>query len=461
LSACAGRSARSPTSGPATRATSASCASRPRSVKTLSLVAGDSSSLGSANIKHAQKQKLIRQLRRLDADAVVLDLGGDTTFNTLDFFLRADDRLVVTTPDPASVLDAYNFIKVGLLRALGHWVTGPREDFALGAEDLLKHFAEGGRNLPGFLADLEAADRKAATAVAGVLAAVRPKLVLNLSDPADGKAVIERIRQVCRQHLRIDVDLCHLVPIDPEIPRATRQISNVIGARNQGRGSQAIWALAQTLAAALPRPPARKPERVEARTTFFQPPATFAALTGLLDGVAQRALAGRRDVDAWCLAGQGGEGPYSLAIALDEAIGRRPRPGYHVWVTGGSTAELERARRGVYARPLIDGVRGDTLRTYFGPGPSAGVATLREAIRQRVTFFETGQDAPPISGPFDLVLVPLAAEALPSLWAGPLGRSLPTHVRPGGLLVVPHWPHPDLPLAGFRAAAEGIFLREG
>jgi MinD-like ATPase involved in chromosome partitioning or flagellar assembly len=71
---------------------------------------------GAANPKHSQKQKLIRNLQKADFDVVVLDLGAGTSFNTLDLFLSARVHLVVTTPEPTAVQNAYGFIKCAAQR---------------------------------------------------------------------------------------------------------------------------------------------------------------------------------------------------------------------------------------------------------------------------------------------------------------------------------------------------------
>jgi flagellar biosynthesis protein FlhG len=87
-------------------------------VERLSLVAGDAEVLGSGNPQHAQKLKLIRHLRRLDCDVVIIDLGAGTTFNTLDLWLAADLQLVVATPEPTAVQNCFAFIKAATLRDL-------------------------------------------------------------------------------------------------------------------------------------------------------------------------------------------------------------------------------------------------------------------------------------------------------------------------------------------------------
>jgi MinD-like ATPase involved in chromosome partitioning or flagellar assembly len=82
----------------------------------LSLAFSRGDAIGAANPKHSQKQKLLRHLAKVAADVVVIDLGAGTGFNTLDLFLAARVRLVVTTPEPTSVQNAYGFIKCAAAR---------------------------------------------------------------------------------------------------------------------------------------------------------------------------------------------------------------------------------------------------------------------------------------------------------------------------------------------------------
>jgi len=86
--------------------------------KNLRLLAGASDVLSLANPHFSQKVKLISHLTRLDADYVVLDLGAGTSFNVLDFFLIADKKIVVVTPEPTSIQNAYIFVRNAVYRKL-------------------------------------------------------------------------------------------------------------------------------------------------------------------------------------------------------------------------------------------------------------------------------------------------------------------------------------------------------
>ncbi len=90
----------------------------PTGITNLQLIPGTSASPGSANINHGQKQKLLRQIRNLDTEVVILDCGAGAAFNTLDFFIAADTRVVVVTPQLTSIQNAYGFLKGAVHRSL-------------------------------------------------------------------------------------------------------------------------------------------------------------------------------------------------------------------------------------------------------------------------------------------------------------------------------------------------------
>jgi flagellar biosynthesis protein FlhG len=98
-------------------------------VENLKLICGADDLLGLANPKSTQKTRVFNQLKKLEADIVLLDLGGGSSFTTLDFFLYAQNKIVVTTPQVTSIQNAYGFIKASLYRSL--YEAFSKEDEAL------------------------------------------------------------------------------------------------------------------------------------------------------------------------------------------------------------------------------------------------------------------------------------------------------------------------------------------
>jgi flagellar biosynthesis protein FlhG len=84
----------------------------------LRILSGASDILSLANLKYAQKTKIIQGIFQLDADHVVMDLGAGTSYNVLDFFLIAHRKVVVLTPQPVSIQNAYAFVRNAVFRKL-------------------------------------------------------------------------------------------------------------------------------------------------------------------------------------------------------------------------------------------------------------------------------------------------------------------------------------------------------
>ena len=87
-------------------------------VDNLRLIIGAGEILSMANPKYAQKIKIMRAINKLNSEHVVLDLGAGNSFNTLDFYLMADQKILILTPQPTSIQNAYAFIRSAVYRRL-------------------------------------------------------------------------------------------------------------------------------------------------------------------------------------------------------------------------------------------------------------------------------------------------------------------------------------------------------
>lgn len=83
----------------------------PTPIENLSIISGAQDDVGIANLKQMHKAKILSKIRELDADYIMLDLGAGTTFNTLDFFISADQGILTALPEPTSIENTYRFIK--------------------------------------------------------------------------------------------------------------------------------------------------------------------------------------------------------------------------------------------------------------------------------------------------------------------------------------------------------------
>jgi flagellar biosynthesis protein FlhG len=94
-----------------------------------------------ANLYHAQKVKLIKGIKALSFDFVILDLGAGTNFNTLDFFLMSNKGIFICTPEPTSIENSFRFIQAVYLRRLKQIIK------INSFQKIMKHTAPGSGNI--------------------------------------------------------------------------------------------------------------------------------------------------------------------------------------------------------------------------------------------------------------------------------------------------------------------------
>jgi flagellar biosynthesis protein FlhG len=84
----------------------------------VQLICGAAGTTGFANIEYNEKLKVIRHLRQLMTDFVIVDIGAGSSFNEVDLFNAGDVQIVVANPEPTSIQECYNFLKVAVFRLL-------------------------------------------------------------------------------------------------------------------------------------------------------------------------------------------------------------------------------------------------------------------------------------------------------------------------------------------------------
>jgi flagellar biosynthesis protein FlhG len=79
----------------------------------ISIVAGASGFSKIANLTEDERQNFIDELNTLSsADIIIIDTSAGVSSNVLDFIAAADDAVIITTPEPTAITDAYGIIKI-------------------------------------------------------------------------------------------------------------------------------------------------------------------------------------------------------------------------------------------------------------------------------------------------------------------------------------------------------------
>ena len=79
----------------------------------ISIVAGALGISQVANLSENERHNFIDELNTLSfADIIIIDTSAGVSSNVLDFIAAADDAIIITTPEPTAITDAYGIIKI-------------------------------------------------------------------------------------------------------------------------------------------------------------------------------------------------------------------------------------------------------------------------------------------------------------------------------------------------------------
>ena len=79
----------------------------------IRIVAGASGFFKIANLDDEERTDFINELSALSsADVIIIDTSAGVSSNVLAFIAAADEALIVTTPEPTAITDAYGIIKI-------------------------------------------------------------------------------------------------------------------------------------------------------------------------------------------------------------------------------------------------------------------------------------------------------------------------------------------------------------
>jgi flagellar biosynthesis protein FlhG len=215
----------------------------------LKLIGGDSSRLGSENLPYSQKRKIMRHLREMEGDYLILDLGGNSSYNALDFFLFADLKIVISGTEPASILDSYSFVKVSVYRLLERFFSEHKS-----FKDLSQKIKNGSLgqskdlSLDSIFKEVRERDASAHSKLKDRYDRFCVSLVVNMAENRKDFQIAESMQRVLKEKCFLNVGILGTMPFDKLARRAARSFTPIIVEYPRSQPSKAIH---QMLAAIL------------------------------------------------------------------------------------------------------------------------------------------------------------------------------------------------------------------
>jgi len=207
----------------------------------LTLIPGTGDTLATANMPYAKKKRLIRHLKSLETDIIIVDIGAGTSYHALDFFLMADHHVTVATPDPTSVLDLYRFIKLAAIRrVLSLFLARDAMADALSDRDFC--------SVEEVLEVAGQTDAAGRTLAETTLRAFHLALILNRLS-GRSHVNVAALKKLLTEYIGGHLTLLGEIPNDPTMERAVRSYLPVVDCEPDAPAAVALVAIADTLLA--------------------------------------------------------------------------------------------------------------------------------------------------------------------------------------------------------------------
>ena len=194
--------------------------------KDLRLISGAEFLPGMANPAHWMKMKIMRHIKALPADVIIIDLGAGVHFNTLDFFSMANRGIIITAAEPGAVMNAYSFIKGAFFRKLQNVFRHHTTIGSIIDAESKKTEDETEFTLNWLRTRINTHAQDMLPIIQEIERDFNPALVANRIPEGSTPVLIKNLLDLCRD--KIGVSLDHVGNI-PDIPEMARHLLNIPG----------------------------------------------------------------------------------------------------------------------------------------------------------------------------------------------------------------------------------------
>lgn len=204
------------------RAPSLQSVAVPTHIPGLEMISGAQDAVSVANISPSLKQDIVRGLREVDADYVIVDLGAGTSQHTIDFFLYADLGIVTILPEPTSIENAYRFIKTAYYKRLRMLPSlSPIQDLIELSMDAKNN--KGIKSPSDLFREVSRVHPESALKLKQAIERFSPKLVVNQARTQTDIDIGFSIKAVCKKYFGIDLDYLGYLDYDSAVWQSVRR----------------------------------------------------------------------------------------------------------------------------------------------------------------------------------------------------------------------------------------------
>lgn len=191
-------------------------------INNLKLISGAKDMVGMANLAYGQKVRILNNIKKLNYEYILIDLGPGTSFNILDFFLISHCGILITSPEPTSIENTYRFMKGLLFRYLRNEVSQKvvKSLIDKGVRQREGHTFE---TVFDLLEVIEKIEPNLGVTIANYLSSMDIKLIVNQVRTNRDRIIAQNLAIAARKYFGIPIDFLGSVSYDSVIRKGLLQ----------------------------------------------------------------------------------------------------------------------------------------------------------------------------------------------------------------------------------------------
>lgn len=174
-------------------------------------------------ISEEKTENMIAAIKSCEFDCVIFDLAAGTHNETIDFFLACDKQIIVTTPEPTSIENSYQFLK----KAFHKTVMETAKELKCIDEitKLLNHKERFNIKTPAQLITfLEEKEPELGQILRKRIEAIRPQILINQARSHQDQVLATSIEKICTQYFNMKCEAVGHVNYDSAVWQSLRAL---------------------------------------------------------------------------------------------------------------------------------------------------------------------------------------------------------------------------------------------
>ncbi|OQX95377.1 hypothetical protein B6I21_05765 [candidate division KSB1 bacterium 4572_119] len=180
----------------------------------IKIICGSPETLGLSHRYDLILPRLNKNINMLNSDYIIFDLGSGLNLFDIEIFIDADEKILVGTPEPAVILDNFNFLKLCILKTLERLFSNQPEKLKVIKQSYTKPTEKNNRVIKSLICDL---DGKSKTSIKNNALKFFPKFILNMVHDESDFPFASSVAIALRDMFNIDVKQLGTIPFSTEL----------------------------------------------------------------------------------------------------------------------------------------------------------------------------------------------------------------------------------------------------